>query len=108
MVTRAGADAPLNLNADGYGFGVRISQTCNFGYVVAHSGGLPGFGSHMRWLPEYGTGIIAFGNLTYTGWSGVVDESLQALAETGGLQAARPRCSGRRERHPCLSRSTVA
>jgi hypothetical protein len=25
---------------------------------------LPGFGTQMRWLPEYGVGLIAFGNLT--------------------------------------------
>ena len=53
---------------------------------VAHSGGLPGFGSLMRWLPEYGVGIIAFGNRTYTGWGGVADEALAALAKSGGLQ----------------------
>jgi hypothetical protein len=40
----------------------------------------------MRWLPEYGIGIIAFGNLTYTGWSRVVNEALARLAQTGGLQ----------------------
>ena len=48
----------------------RITQTCAFGHVVAHSGGLPGFGSQMRWLPEYGVGLIALGNRTYTGWGG--------------------------------------
>ena len=61
----------LQLNAGGYGYGLGISQTCPFRHVVAHSGGLPGFGSQMRWLPEHGVGIIAFGNLTYTGWGGV-------------------------------------
>jgi len=90
-VTRAGPDAPLHLNAGGYGFGLWIRQTCEFGYVVAHGGGLPGFGSFMEWLPEYGVGVIAFGNLTYTDWSRVVEEALPALANTGGLQARVPR-----------------
>src|SRR5262249_35503633 len=53
---------------------------------VAHSGGLPGFGSQMRWLPDYGVGIIAFGNLTYTGWTRTVDLAFDALARSGGLQ----------------------
>ncbi|HEX6463056.1 MAG TPA: hypothetical protein VFZ98_01330, partial [Vicinamibacterales bacterium] len=53
---------------------------------VTHSGGLPGFGSQMRWLPEYGVGIIAFGNLTYTGWTGTIDQAFDALLRTGGLQ----------------------
>jgi hypothetical protein len=40
----------------------------------------------MRWLPEYGVGIIAFGNLRYTGWGKPVDDALEALARTGALQ----------------------
>ena len=88
-VTRDGSGA-LQLTSGGYGFGLRISQTCPFKLVVAHSGGLPGFGSQMRWLPEYGVGIIAFGNLTYTGWGSAVDAALDALARTGGLQPRMP------------------
>jgi hypothetical protein len=40
----------------------------------------------MRWLPEYGVGIITFGNRTYTGWGPPVDAAMAALMETGGLQ----------------------
>ena len=58
----------LQLTAGGYGYGLRVSQTCTFRHIVAHSGGLPGFGSQMIWLPEYGVGIIVFGNVTYTPW----------------------------------------
>ena len=61
----------VQLNSGGYGFGLRISQSCSFRHVVAHGGGLPGFGIVMTWLPEHGVGIIAFGNLTYTGWGRV-------------------------------------
>ena len=81
------AAGAVQLNAGGYGYGLGISQNCVFRHVVAHSGGLPGFGSQMRWLPEYGVGIIAFGNLTYTGWGRVIPTALEALAKTGGLQA---------------------
>jgi CubicO group peptidase (beta-lactamase class C family) len=79
------ASGAVQLNSGGYGYGLRVSQTCDFGHVVAHSGGLPGFGSQMRWLPEYGVGLIAFGNRTYTGWGGVFDEALLALRRSGGL-----------------------
>jgi CubicO group peptidase (beta-lactamase class C family) len=84
----AGRDASgvMRLSAGGYGYGLGISQTCDYGISVAHSGGLPGFGSLMRWLPEYGVGIIAFGNRTYTGWGGVAEEALALLSKTGGLQ----------------------
>ncbi|MBU6379257.1 MAG: beta-lactamase family protein [Gammaproteobacteria bacterium] len=84
VVTRDAAGA-IELNAGGYGYGLRISQSCEFGHVVAHSGGLPGFGSQMRWLPEYGVGLIAFGNRTYSGWGGVFDAALAALQRSGGL-----------------------
>jgi CubicO group peptidase (beta-lactamase class C family) len=83
-VTRAASG--LQLNAGGYAYGLRVSQTCQFPLVVAHSGGLPGFGSQMRWLPDYGVGIIAFGNLTYTGWTRTIDSALDLLARSGGLQ----------------------
>jgi CubicO group peptidase (beta-lactamase class C family) len=76
----------VQLNTGGYGFGLRVAQTCQFPTVVSHSGGLPGFGSLMRWLPEYGVGVIAFGNRTYSGWARTVDASLEALARTGALQ----------------------
>lgn len=92
-VTRSAADGSIQLNAGGYGFGLGISQSCGFGHVVAHSGGLPGFGSQMRWLPEYGVGIIALGNLTYTGWGGVITQALDLLAATGALQPRVPQPS---------------
>jgi hypothetical protein len=44
----------------------------------------------MRWLPEYGVGIVAMGNQTYTGWAGVAEQAIQALAATGGLQPRIP------------------
>lgn len=92
-VTRASVDAPLALNTGGYGFGLRVWQSCSIRHLVAHSGGLPGFGSHMRWLPEHGVGIVALGNLTYTSWGRVADEALDALARTGALQARVPQSS---------------
>jgi CubicO group peptidase (beta-lactamase class C family) len=85
-ITLAGPDNTAQLNSGGYGYGLGITQTCAFGHIVAHSGGLPGFGSQMRWLPEYGVGIIAMGNLTYTGWGGVITQAIDALSRTGALQ----------------------
>jgi CubicO group peptidase (beta-lactamase class C family) len=92
LVTR-GADGALQLYAGGYAYGLGISSDCNFAHIVAHSGGLPGFGSLMRWLPDYGVGIIAFGNRTYTGWGGPANEALGILAKTGGLVARVPQPS---------------
>ena len=80
------AQGAVQLNASGYGYGLRISQTCDFAHVVAHSGGLPGFGSQMRWLPEYGVGLIGFGNRTYTPWGDAFGPALAALQATGALR----------------------
>ena len=91
-VTRDATGA-IQLTAGGYGFGLGISQTCAFRHVVAHSGGLPGFGSMMRWLPDYGVGIVAFGNLTYTSWGRVVGAAFDRLAKTGGLEPRMPKPS---------------
>jgi CubicO group peptidase (beta-lactamase class C family) len=84
-VVRDASGGPV-LNTGGYGYGLGITTTCQYAISVAHSGGLPGFGSLMRWLPEHGVGIIAFGNRTYTGWGGVADRALTLLGNTGGLQ----------------------
>jgi hypothetical protein len=88
-VTRSGPDV-ITLSSGGYGFGLRITQNCDFGHIVAHSGGLPGYGSQMRWLPDRGVGIIALGNLTYTSWGNVITQAFEALARTGALQPREP------------------
>ena len=84
-VTRSASGA-VQLNAGGYGYGLRVSQSCDFSHIVAHSGGLPGFGSQMRWLPDYGVGLIAMGNRTYTGWNAVFSQALDVLQQTGALR----------------------
>ena len=50
----------------GYGFGLGTVTNCNDFKQVGHGGALPGFGSDYRFFPEYGVGIMAFCNLTYT------------------------------------------
>ena len=101
VVTRS-PDGRVQINAGGYGYGLGISETCAFGHIVAHSGGLPGFGSQMRWLPEYGVGLIGLGNRTYTGWGGVFNAAVELLDKTGGLQRRMPQPS------PALAQSREA
>lgn len=80
----------LALSAGGYGYGLRVSQSCRFRHIVAHAGGLPGYGSLMLWLPDYGVGLVAMGNLTYTSWGPRFDAALDALARTGALTPRLP------------------
>lgn len=89
----ASADArndALALNAGGYGYGLRVAQNCDFRVAVSHTGGLPGYGSIMKWLPEHGVGIIGLGSLTYTGWTPSADRALEVLRASGGLEARAP------------------
>ena len=88
---RASVTAPLTLSSGGYAYGLAGTQNCRFANIVAHSGGLPGYGSQMRWLPEYGVGVIALANGTYAGPGRAVNEALEALARTGGLNPRAPR-----------------
>ncbi|MBC2838304.1 serine hydrolase [Robiginitalea sp. SC105] len=50
----------------GYGFGLGSTTYCNGLRQVTHGGALPGFGSNYVFFPDYGVGLMAFGNRTYT------------------------------------------
>ena len=79
-------DGPLQFNAGGYGYGLGVSQDCRFEHSVSHGGGLPGYGSLMRWLPQYGVGLIAMSNRTYGGFGGLFSDALNELYKTGALK----------------------
>src|SRR5215204_1676485 len=83
---RPTVDAPLQMNVSAYSYGLGVSQDCRFNHVVGHGGGLPGYGSLMRWLPEHGVGLIAMGNVTYAGFGGLFNDALTELYRTGALQ----------------------
>jgi len=83
---REAVDAPLRVSAGGYAYGLSVTQNCRVAHLVGHGGGLPGYGSLMRWLPQHGVGLIALGNRTYAGWGSTFDAAVEALAKTGALQ----------------------
>jgi hypothetical protein len=87
------ASGAIQFNAGGYAFGLRASQSCAFRQIVSHTGGLPGFGSIMLWLPEYGVGVVAFGNVTYTSWTRVTNTAMEAFVKTAGLRPRQPQPS---------------
>jgi hypothetical protein len=83
---RPTVDGPLQIGVSSYGYGLGVSQDCRFASVVGHGGGLPGYGSLMRWLPEYGVGLIGMSNQTYQGFNSLFNDTLSALHRTGALQ----------------------
>ena len=64
-----------------YGFGLYVDEDSLLGRFVSHSGGYPGFGSHMRWHPESGWGIIGLGNRTYAPMSPACTEVMNILVK---------------------------
>jgi hypothetical protein len=76
----------VSASQTGYGFGLRVTSDCRFEHIVAHGGGLPGFGSYMAWLPEYGVGMFAMATLTYSGPSEPISQAWDAMLTTGGLR----------------------
>ena len=85
-VTAGVHEGRTTTSATGYGFGLRVTADCRFDRIVSHGGGLPGFGSHMAWLPEYGVGIFAMATLTYAGPHEAVNCAWDVLRATGALQ----------------------
>lgn len=69
-----------------YAYGLGWVKDCEGKVMISHSGGLPGFGSHWRFLPEYGIGIISFANLTYAGTGAINVPVLDTLIRVAGLQ----------------------
>lgn len=53
---------------------------------VSHSGGLPGFGSIHRFCPDYGLGVIAFGNGRYAPVNAAANMAVNIILEHGHLQ----------------------
>jgi CubicO group peptidase (beta-lactamase class C family) len=69
--------------ASGYGFGTRIFDDETIGMTVAHSGGVPGYGTNMRWLPGTGVGAIALANVTYAPMNELTLRMLLTLHDDG-------------------------
>jgi len=81
--TLAGTSAP-----SGYGFGLVVRDDPSLGKVVDHSGGLPGYGTNMRWVAGSGVGAIALANTTYAPMSQATMNMLYAYERLDGVRRA--------------------
>ena len=67
-ITRAPSgdpDAAPSIVTTSYCFGLVTDDNHALGRFVSHSGGYPGFGSHMRWHQGTGWAIVGLGNRSY-------------------------------------------
>lgn len=99
---RPSPTGPSRVAVTGYGIGLAVRIDERLGISVGHSGGLPGYGSHMRWLPEHGVGVIALANVTYANMHAACVEALEVLA---GLEDLGPAFAI--EASPALSRASI-
>lgn len=80
---------------DSYGFGLRISDHPELGRFIHHSGGYPGFGSHMRWHPDTRWGVVALANRTYAPMRDACASALAEIVAAEAAEAARVRAVDR-------------
>jgi CubicO group peptidase (beta-lactamase class C family) len=78
---------PAGTGSGSYGFGLFVEDDRVHGRIVQHSGGYPGFGSHMRWHQATGLGVVVLANGTYAGapalGARLMDAILTAAAPAG-------------------------
>jgi hypothetical protein len=70
--------------------GLFVEHHSDHGIVVQHSGGYPGYGSHMRWHPETGLGVVALANGTYAAPVDTCRLALRALVAGARARPASP------------------
>ncbi|WP_353648800.1 serine hydrolase domain-containing protein [Nakamurella sp. A5-74] len=58
-----------------------VTEDGRHGRIVSHSGGYPGFGSHMRWHAATGIGIVGLENARYSGAVTAVTTLLDAVLD---------------------------
>jgi len=73
------------LTAQGYGYGFRVVDHRDGDRIVGHSGGLPGFGSHIAMAADRGIGVLGFANLTYAPMYRVIGDVLEILRASNAL-----------------------
>jgi CubicO group peptidase (beta-lactamase class C family) len=83
-------DDGTRVSAGGYGFGLNVVVDSHLGLVVQHSGGLPGYGSHMAWLPQRGVAAVALANSRYAPARNLTREVLDLLVQADAAPVRAP------------------
>ncbi|MDX6560332.1 MAG: hypothetical protein QOD65_146 [Gaiellales bacterium] len=76
---------PPGVVAGGYGYGLMIWHERDGRRHVGHPGGLPGYGTLMRWVPELGLGAILLANVTYAKCEAPLRRALELVSREAAL-----------------------
>ena len=80
-------DGQPNPRVAGYSNGLSWNTDARGIIWVRHAGGLPGYGSEFRFLPDYGIGIISFANRTYAPMTTINAQAMELLVDTAKAPA---------------------
>ena len=69
-----------------YNYGLGWLRDCDGKIFISHSGGLPGFGSQWKIMPDYGIGVVAFANRTYAPMGDINTRVLDTIIKIAGLK----------------------
>ena len=94
---------PPGVIAGGYGYGLMVWHERDGQRHVGHPGGLPGYGTLMRWVPELGLSAILLANVTYAKCEAPLRRALALVAR----EAALPRRPVRAESGLLAARDAV-
>jgi CubicO group peptidase (beta-lactamase class C family) len=72
--------------ATAYAFGLGWSRDCDGRVALAHTGGLPGFGSNWRMMPDYGIAVVSLANRTYSPAAAINTAVLNLILDKARLQ----------------------
>ncbi|MDX6541003.1 MAG: hypothetical protein QOI71_2613, partial [Gaiellales bacterium] len=76
---------PPGVVAGGFGYGLMIWHERDGRRHVGHPGGLPGWGTLMRWVPELGLSVILLANVTYAKCELPVRRALELVTREAAL-----------------------
>jgi CubicO group peptidase (beta-lactamase class C family) len=79
----SGLDGVRRTSEGGYGMGLLVLHDTDLGATAGHAGGLPGYGSNMRWVRGGSLGVIALANVTYAPMTATTRRVLDALIAAG-------------------------
>jgi CubicO group peptidase (beta-lactamase class C family) len=76
-------DAASCAAAIAYSYGMHVITDCRFTNAMTHSGGLPGYGSNVLFLPQHESAVFLFVNRTYAPAAATVRKIAARLADDG-------------------------
>ncbi|WP_141521517.1 serine hydrolase domain-containing protein [Novosphingobium sp. PC22D] len=90
ITTPPDAEGATCTESQGYSAGWFVSDGCEVGRNMRHTGGYPGYGSTVHLLPDAGVALFAFSARTYSSGRSVAYGALRELRRAGAIPDRAP------------------